>query len=139
MITVEQANTLLAENFAPWVRALLPEVMAIGPENAVLEIPVTPDIARVGGIVCGQSLATLADTAMVFACAGHLGDFAPVATTNLETRFLSAARGERVRCAAQVIKGGRALLFAESSLIALPEDKPVAAASATFFRPQAPA
>ncbi|MBT55283.1 MAG: thioesterase [Mameliella sp.] len=133
MLDPATAQRLLEENFAPWVQALQPAITAIGPEAAVLEIPVTSEIARVGGIVCGQALATLADTSMVFACAGRLGAFKPVATTNLETRFLSAARGDRVRCTARVIKAGRALLFAEATLIRLPDAVPVAAASATFY------
>lgn len=133
MLDPATAQRLLEENFAPWVQALQPTITAIGPEAAVLEIPVTSEIARVGGIVCGQALATLADTSMVFACAGRLGAFKPVATTNLETRFLSAARGDRVRCTARVIKAGRALLFAEATLIRLPDAVPVAAASATFY------
>ncbi|WP_323771225.1 PaaI family thioesterase [Antarctobacter sp.] len=133
MLDPATAQRLLEENFAPWVMALQPRVTAIGEESAVLEIPVTPDIARMGGIVCGQALATLADTSMVFACAGRLGAFKPVATTNLETRFLSAARGEAVRCTARVIKAGRAMIFAEATLIRLPDAVPVAAASATFF------
>lgn len=136
MLDPATAQRLLEENFAPWVQALQPTITAIGPESAVLEIPVTPDIARMGGIVCGQALATLADTSMVFACAGRLGAFKPVATTNLETRFLSAARGEAVRCTARVIKAGRAMIFAEATLIRLPDAVPVAAASATFFLPE---
>lgn len=136
MLDPATAQRLLKENFAPWVLALQPGVTAIGPDAAVLEIPVTSQIARVGGIVCGQALATLADTSMVFACAGKLGAFKPVATTNLETRFLSAARGEAVRCTARVIKAGRALIFAEATLIRLPDAVPVATASATFYLPE---
>ena len=135
MLSTETAQRLLEENFADWVQALSPQVTAIGPGGAVLEIPVTPAIARVGGIVCGQALATLADTSMVFACAGKLGEFRLVATTNLETRFLTAARGEKIRCEAHVIRAGRSLIFAEAQLLSLPEGKPVAVASATFFQP----
>ncbi|WP_425100944.1 PaaI family thioesterase [Tropicibacter sp. S64] len=135
MLDCAAAQALLEENFADWVQALQPRITAIGPGGATLEIPITPAIARVGGIVCGQALATLADTSMVFACAGHFGDFKLVATTNLETRFLSAARGEAVRCEARVIRAGRALIFAEARLTAQPDGKAVAAASATFFLP----
>ena len=135
MLDIQTAQTLLDENFAPWVLALSPQITAISEHHAVLEIPITPDIARVGGIVCGQALAALADTSMVFACAGHLGVFTPVATTNLETRFLAAAKGDRLRCTAQVIRAGRSLLFAEARLTALPSGRDVAAASATFFKP----
>lgn len=135
MLDTQTAQTLLDENFAPWVLALSPQITAISEHHTVLEIPITPDIARVGGIVCGQALAALADTSMVFACAGHLGVFTPVATTNLETRFLAAAKGDRLRCTAQVIRAGRSLLFAEARLTALPSGRDVAAASATFFKP----
>lgn len=135
MLDPATAQQLLHDNFAPWVQALSPQVTQIGPEAAVLEIPVTPDIARIGGIVCGQALATLADTAMVFACAGHTGAFQLVATTNLETRFLSAAKGDTVRCTARVIRAGKALIFAEARLVSLPNERQVAAASATFYLP----
>lgn len=130
-----KAQAILTENFAPWVQALAPRVVEVTPSQAVIEIPVTDDIARVGGIVCGQALSTLADTTMVFACVGAMGSFEPVATTNLETRFLSAARGETIRCTARILKTGRALFFTEATLTAMPSGKPVAAASATFFRP----
>lgn len=135
MLDPATATALIEENFAPWVQELQPKVLEITDMAAVLEIPVQPSIARMGGIVCGQALAALADTAMVFACAGHLGEFTPVATTNLETRFLSAGKGSAIRCTARVIKGGRAMLFAEARLIRLPDARDVAAASATFFRP----
>ncbi|SPF81904.1 PaaI family thioesterase [Pseudoprimorskyibacter insulae] len=135
MIDIKAANAALEDNFASWVKALRPKVTEIGPDAAVLEIPITEDIARVGGIVSGQALSALADTAMVFACAGHLGEFTPVATTNLETRFLRPGTGDTIRCTARVIRGGKALIFAEATLTALPADKPVAQASATFFKP----
>ncbi len=130
-----EAQTFLEDNFAPWVKALLPQVVEIGADGAALDIPITADIARVGGIVSGQALASLADTAMVFACIGHMGEAVPVATTNLETRFLTAGKGDSIRCTAKVIRGGRSLLFAQAELVSKPNDKLVAVASATFFKP----
>ena len=72
---------------------------------------------------------------MVFACFSAMGGFKPVATTNLETRFLSGAKGERITCAARVIKQGRSLIFCEATLTAMPSVRAVASASATFFVP----
>lgn len=135
MIDPAKAQALLEDNFAPWVRDLSPTVTRIDQEAAVLEIPATDRIARVGGLTCGQALATLADTTMVFACVGRFEEFRPVATTNLETRFLAAAKGEAIRCTARILRAGRSLIFAEATLISLPDAKPVAAASATFFLP----
>lgn len=135
MKTPKDAQEFLDGNFAPWVLAMSPKVTQYGPEGATLEVPITPDIMRVGGIVCGQAMGALADTTMVFACIGTMPSPNPIATTNLETRFLSAAKGDTLICRARVIKQGRALFFAEAELITTPNNRTVAAASATFYQP----
>lgn len=137
MFDIAAAEATLNDNFAAWVLALEPRVAACGDGAAVLEIPITESIARVGGMVCGQALGALADTAMVLAASSQMGGFRPIATTNLETRFLSAGTGDAIRCEARIIRAGRALIFAEAALLALPKGKPVAAASATYFIPPA--
>jgi uncharacterized protein (TIGR00369 family) len=134
-MTPATAQEILTEMFAPWVRALDMRVDEVGPEGATLSIPVTDDIARVGGIVSGQALATLADTAMVFATIGHFDEFKPVATTNLDTVFLRPGSGERIACHARVVRAGRAVLFADANMIAQPSNKPVATATATYMVP----
>jgi len=136
-MTPAAAQEFLDENFAPWVLDLSPRVRAISPQGAVLGIPLGSHIARVGGIASGQALATLADTAMVIACCGAIGDFVPVSTTNLDTQFLRPATGEAVRAEAEVVRAGKALIFTRVTLIAEPSEKPVASATATFFRPPA--
>ena len=134
-MTPAEAQSFLDENFAPWVLALSPGVLAVGPGSVTLRIPLGPQIARVGGIASGQALATLADTAMVLACGAGIGEFLPVSTTNLDVQFLRPATGEAVRAEAEVVRAGRAMIFARATLIAEPAEKPVATASATFFRP----
>lgn len=137
MFGKNEAQAFLADAFAPWVQALDLTVDEIDPEGrAVVSMPITEDIARMGGIVCGQSLATLADTAMVLSTAAHFGAPRDVATTNLDTQFLSAGRGARIRCTARITRAGRSLIFAQADLVALPDGKPVASASATFFVPE---
>lgn len=136
MFDITAAERTLQDYFADWVLALSPQVIACADGRVVLDIPITPAIARVGGMVCGQALGALADTAMVLAASSQMGGFRPIATTNLETRFLSAGKGDTIRCEARVIRAGRALIFAEATLSAQPADKAVAAASATYFVPQ---
>lgn len=133
MLTLDEANAALEEYFAPWVKALQPSVTAMDAEGATLEIPITDDLARFGGIISGQALAALADTSMVFACAAVLGRFAPVATTNLDTQFLRPGTGETIRCDARVVRAGKALIFCAATLTALPSGKPCATAQATFY------
>lgn len=131
----EIANGWLEDYFADWVRALGIHVERMACTGAILTIPVTPEIARVGGIVSGQALATLADTAMVIACAGHFREFRPVATTNLDVQFLRPASGESIECTATIVRAGKSMIFARAVLTAEPSGKEVATATATFAVP----
>ncbi len=137
MITAQDAQAFLDANFAPWVLALSPTVTAARQDGLTLDIPVTDAIARVGGIVSGQALATLADTAMVLAAGAHLGRMVPVATVTLDTQFLRPGKGDTIRAEAEIIRAGRALIFARCTLLALPDDRPIAQATATFALPPA--
>lgn len=131
---IDTAQGFLNENFAPWVLALSPKVIEIGQSGAVLEIPISAQIARVGGIVSGQSLAALADTAMVIACGATAGEMVPVATVTLDTQFLRPASGERIVARAEVTRMGRSMVFTRCELTAEPGGKPVALATATMAR-----
>jgi len=133
-LTPQMAEQILHENFADWVLALAPAVSGIGPNHADLTMPITPALARVGGIVSGQALSALADTSMVIAACAFMDGFEPIATTNLEVKFLRAATGDQIICSARILKGGRSLIFAEASLVTYPSGKQVAQASATFYR-----
>lgn len=134
-MTPSDADKILRDNFADWVRALNPEVSDISKGMATLTIPITPALARIGGIVSGQALSALADTAMVIACSAQMGEFRPIATTNLDIQFLRPGTGDQIRCVAEVVREGRALFFTRARLTAEPSGKAVATASATFFRP----
>ncbi|MFP4273661.1 MAG: PaaI family thioesterase [Paracoccaceae bacterium] len=135
MFTETDAQAILDENFAPWVLALEPRVVSVSEGRAALRIPLTQNVARVGGIVSGQALAALADTSMVIAACARFGAFRPVATTNLDTQFLRPGTGESVLCEAEILRAGKALLFARAMLTAEPSGKLVASATATFFAP----
>ena len=131
---IDTAQQFLEENFAPWVLSLKPAVVALGDGTATLEIPITSDIARTGNIVSGQTLATLADTAMVIACGSAAGEMVPVGTVTLDTQFLRPASGEKIVAVAEVTRMGRTMAFARATLSAMPSGKPVALATATFAK-----
>lgn len=133
-MTPDDANAVLEQAFAPWVRALGMEITEIGAERAVMEMPITADVLRIGEIVSGQAMAAVADTAMVFACFGHLGTVEPFGTVTLDTQFLRPASGDRIRVEAEVTRAGKSMIFARATLIAEPSGKPVALSTATFAR-----
>ncbi|WP_158967442.1 PaaI family thioesterase [Chachezhania sediminis] len=134
-MTPADAQQLLQDYFADWVRALKPEVTATSPEEVTVRMPLGPHLARVGGIVSGQALAALADTSMVLAACAHAGGFRPFATTDLHTQFLRPGTGTAILCRALVVRAGKALVFARAEMTEEDSGKLVATATATFFAP----
>ena len=132
-MTPDALQTILEENFANWVLALQPEVKTADTDHVLVRMPLTPDLARVGGIVSGQALAALADTSMVLAAIAHKGEMSLFATTNLDTQFLRPGTGTAILCRAEVVRAGRALVFARAEMTEEDSGKPVATATATFF------
>jgi len=130
---VETVRRWLEENFAPWVRDLAIEVAEARPGRVVLRIPADPRIARVGGIVCGQAMMALADTAMALAVATGRGAFVPTTTVSQTTTFLRPASGPMLVADARVVRAGRTLAYGEISLHAGDPDRPVAHAVSTYM------
>lgn len=132
-LTLTFAQQFLEDNFAPWVIDLKPQLLVCENGAAQIDIPISPHIQRVGGIVCGQAMGALADTSMVFACFSHMDKLIPVATTTLDTQFLRPATGDILSCEAKVERAGKAIFFLSATLVTKPNDKIVAKSTATFY------
>jgi len=131
MVTVEEAQRMLGELFAPWVQDLRLEVLAIGGGETTLRLPFDARLARVGGTVCGQAMMAAADTAMVLAVSSQLGGFRPMTTVSLTTSFMRPVQGIELRVVARVLKPGRTLTFGEVELLA-PDGRLAAHATTTY-------
>jgi uncharacterized protein (TIGR00369 family) len=132
-VTPEIAQKILADFFADWVQALNLSILSIDTEHVLIRMPLGDHLARVGGIVSGQALAALADTAMVFAAIGHAGQPRQFATTDLHTQFLRPGVGTAVLCRATVVRAGKALTFARAEMTQEDDGKIIATATATFY------
>lgn len=110
-LSVDAANTILADNFAPWVLASGITAEAVGPETATLRIPFSDDLCRVGGILCGQALLTGADTAMVIALAAASGGFKPCTTVDLGISYMRPITKSDALLEAKVMRLGKTLAF----------------------------
>jgi uncharacterized protein (TIGR00369 family) len=129
------AQAVLAENFAPWVRALGLTVEAVSADAATLRLPFDARLVRVGGTVCGQALMTAADTAMVIAVSAALGGFREMATVGQTISFLRPVANDDVLVEARVLRLGRTLAFGEISLRAAASGALVAHATTTYALP----
>jgi len=134
-VSSQDLQEFLEQNFAEWVQALDLTVTRAAADGVTLSMPITDKLARVGGIVSGQALAALADTSMVLAAIAFTGEKRPIATTDLHTQFLRPGVGSAIECHAEVVRAGRALIFARASMISADTGKAVATATATFFVP----
>ncbi len=122
----------LAELFAPWVQALKLSVESADPEGVCLHLPVTPELAREGGVLCGQAMMAAADTAMVLALMVHQGRFRPCTTVQLSSSFLRPLSGQDALVRARVLRAGKMLAFGEIELSGAEDGKAVCHASTTY-------
>lgn len=134
-MTPVAAQNALADHFAPWVLDLGLEVVEISESHTVTRMPLSPRLMRVGGIVSGQALTAQADTTVVLALAGYVGDFVPAGTVTLDTQFLRPGSGTAILCRAEIIRAGRSMAFARAELTAEDTGKIVCAATATLALP----
>ena len=116
-ISVEEAEELLRRNFAPWVLQLHLVVRATTAESATLVMPFDEKLHRAGGVVSGQALMALADTAMVVALCSALGAFRPVFTVDITTTFMRPATNTDVVAEAVVLRLGRTMGFGQARLL----------------------
>ena len=86
-------QSLLDTVVAPWIRELGLRVTQVQPNEVHLSLPITAHHVHGGGVVCGQTLMSAADTAMVLAVASQLGGFKPMTTVQLQTSFLRPISG----------------------------------------------
>ena len=125
-MTIDAARTKLRRDFPAWVLDLGLIIEEIGAGQVRLRLPASDHLNRMGGVVSGQALMAMADTAMVFEALSHYDDDRDLATVTQNTSFLSAIVGADVICEAQVIKVGRRLVFGEARLYAAGSDQPAA-------------
>lgn len=140
---LQEARRVLGDVFAPWVRDLGLSVVSIdtsppaGPAGdwqpgAILRMGFSERLCRHGGIICGQALMALADTAMVIAILAANGGFRPMTTVDQTTHFLKAVSLSDVLADARVVRLGRTMSFGRVTLLSATENKPVAMVASAF-------
>jgi len=131
-LTRDAAQAILAANFAAWVQDLGLNVESVGEGRAVLRMPFSDRLVRIGGTVCGQALMSAADTAMVIAVSASFGGFKPVTTVSQNVSFMRPVAGKDVLVEARVIRLGKTLAFGEIVLRADGDERPAAHATTTY-------
>jgi uncharacterized protein (TIGR00369 family) len=140
---IGEARRVLADVFAPWVRDLGLSVESIDhvppsdstrdwQPGAILRMAFSERLCRHGGIVCGQALMALADTAMVIAILVANRGYRPMTTVDQTTHFMRAVTSSDVLADARVVRLGRTMSFGRVTLLSATDHKPVAMVSSAF-------
>ncbi len=122
----------LNDLFAPWVQALGLSVDSVQADGITLRLPQSPELSRVGGMLCGQAMMAAADTAMVLALIRHFGAFRPCTTVQLSTTFLKPLSGQDALVQATVLRVGKSLAFGEIELRGADDGRGVCRSSTTY-------
>ena len=109
-----------------------PNAAADWQPGAVLRMAFSERLCRHGGIVCGQALMALADTAMVIAIQAAIRGFRPMTTVDQTTHFMRAVASCDVLADARVVRLGRTMSFGRVTLLNAADNKPVAMVSSAF-------
>lgn len=126
------ATTLLQNVFAPWVQDLDLSIEHIDAEAATVRMRFSERLCRDNGVVCGQALMSLADTAMVFAISAAAGGYLPMTTVDQTMHFLRPAMRCDLLADARVIRLGRTMAFGSVSIRAENDARPIASAQTAY-------
>ena len=89
----------------------------LAPGVAVMRLPFRTEVANGAGAVHGGAIASLCDTAFYVAHATVFGWEQPTVTTSLTCNFLAPARrGAALVARANVLKGGKRIVYGEVSV-----------------------
>jgi uncharacterized protein (TIGR00369 family) len=111
-------NTILKDNFAPWVQDLGLVVEEVDDRSATLLLPRSDRLAREGGALSGQALMAAADTATVIAVSAARGAYVPMTTVQQSSTFQRPVMAADVLVTARLTKLGRTLAFADITMTA---------------------
>jgi uncharacterized protein (TIGR00369 family) len=139
---IEEARRVLADVFAPWVKDLglsvesvdhdPPDASSDWQPGAVLRMAFSERLCRQSGVVCGQALMALADTAMVIAMVAANRGYRPMTTVDQTTHFMRAIASSDVLADARVVRLGRTMSFGRVTLLGASDKRPVAMVSSAF-------
>lgn len=105
--TLGDMSELLRDGFAAWIQKLGIQPIAITEKGAIFNMPENGDLSREGGIVCGQAIASLADTVGVLSLCAHNKRYRPVTTVDMTNHFMRPLMKGDVEAEVTIMSNGR--------------------------------
>jgi uncharacterized protein (TIGR00369 family) len=132
-VTPEELTARVREG-VPLAGALEIEVLAAGPDSALLRLPPSALSLRPGGTASGPALMTLADVAIWVPLLFATGGADDTRTAQLQMAFLRPAGSDGVLADVRIVRQGRTSLYAEVWMRGEGQEKPCAHATSLWLR-----
>lgn len=130
--SLEDGQAIVDQRTAPWVQELGIVVEEVGTGMVRMRMPFNEKLVHAGGVVCGQALMALADTAIVVGICDDIGRWRGMGTVSLNINFMRPAGAHDVTAIVRIPKSGRRLVFGDITLYGDDPDKPLAHATTTY-------
>jgi uncharacterized protein (TIGR00369 family) len=110
------------------------EVTDIGRVQSHFFLPFSDQLTRDAGMICGQAIVAAADTAMIAAVTAAIGEYAPITTVDIASRFLRPLGAEGGNITVEILKAGRRLVVGRISITDRATGKLAAELNSTYAR-----
>jgi len=106
-LDIEALRAMRTTVFAPMVQQLEINPIEITEKGARFEIPASDYVMRTGDIVCGQAVASIADTVGVMALFAHNEEQRIMTTVDMTTHFMRPLSKGMMEAEALILSNGR--------------------------------
>jgi len=131
-----EMQELLGKVFAPWVQDLAIQPVVVTENCVRFRLPENPRLVRTGGdgppVICGQSVAAVADTASVLALCAFNSRFRNCTTADMTTHFMRPMMLGDVDVAIEALSNGRRMAVTRAEFRSSGSPKLAATAICSF-------
>ncbi len=126
------ANELMDRIFAPWIKELGLVAVSFDDHGGTFHLPENPALVHVGNVVCGQAIASAADSAIVITLAAINGRFRICTTVDFTTHFIRPIAPGPADIRVDVLSSGKRLAYLRVEFRAAGSEKLAATVTSTF-------
>lgn len=132
MLSVADTNKLMEGVFAPWIVDLGVMPVAFDEAGADFRLADNPALVHVGGVVCGQAIASAADTACIMALTAHNGRFRICTTVDFSVHFIRPVAPGHVDMRVEILSNGKRMAYTRVEFRAAGSPKLAATVTGAF-------
>lgn len=132
MLTTIDAKAMIKDVFAPWIVDLGLEPVSFDEAGGDFRLPDNPALVHVGNVVCGQAIASAADTASVVTLAALNGRFRICTTVDFSAHFIRPVPPGAADIRVDILSNGKRMAYSRVEFRAAGSPKLAASVTGAF-------